>query len=56
MPQGVSVDSFMKNITYQKITTEGIKNIGPSVEIMAEAEQLVAHQRAISIRLAKLNS
>lgn len=53
---GVSVDSFMKNITYQKLTQEGIKNIGPSVEIMAEAEQLVAHKRAISVRLAKLNS
>lgn len=53
---GVSVDSFMKNITYQKLTTEGIKNIGPSVAIMAEAEQLVAHQRAISIRLDTLKS
>jgi len=53
---GVSVDSFMKHITYQKLTTEGIKNIGPSVAIMAEAEQLVAHQRAISIRLDTLKS
>lgn len=53
---GVSVDSFMKKITYQKLTTEGIKNIGPSVAIMAEAEQLVAHQRAISIRLDTLKS
>lgn len=53
---GVSVDSFMKIITYQKLTKEGIKNIGPSVETMAEAEQLIAHKRAISVRLAKLIS
>lgn len=53
---GVSVDTFMKNITYQRLTKEGLQGIGPAIEIMAEAEQLVAHKQAISIRLAQLNS
>ncbi len=51
---GVSLDSFVKNITYQRISKEGIKNIGPTIEYMAEAEQLVAHKRAVSVRLEKL--
>lgn len=51
---GVSLDSFMKTITFQKLTSTGLKNIGPSVEIMAEAEQLEGHKQAISIRLRKL--
>ncbi len=51
---GVSLDSFMKTITFQKLTSEGLKKIGPSVEIMAQAEQLEAHKQAISIRLRKL--
>lgn len=48
---GVSVDSFVKKITFQHITEKGLKNLGPVVEIMAEAEQLEAHKRAISVRL-----
>jgi histidinol dehydrogenase len=51
---GVSVDSFVKKITYQRISKEGITNIGPTIEILAEAEQLVAHKNAISIRLSSL--
>ena len=51
---GVSVDSFVKKITYQELTAEGIKNIGPSIEIMAEAEQLIAHKNAVSLRLKNL--
>jgi len=51
---GVSLESFSKNITYQRLTEEGIRNLGPVVEQMAEAESLMAHKRAISIRLAKL--
>jgi len=51
---GVSLDSFVKKITFQKVTEEGIKNIGPSVEIMAAAEQLEAHKNAVSIRLKAL--
>ena len=48
---GVSLDSFVKKITYQKITEEGIQNLGPTVEIMAENEMLQAHKNAVSIRL-----
>jgi len=50
---GVSVDSFIKKITFQHITPEGIKNIGPSVEILAELEGLHAHKNAVSIRMSE---
>jgi histidinol dehydrogenase len=48
---GVSVDSFVKKITFQHITPEGINNIGPSVEILAELEGLHAHKNAVSVRM-----
>jgi histidinol dehydrogenase len=48
---GVSVDSFVKKITFQHLTTEGIQNIGPSVEILAEMEGLHAHRNAVSVRM-----
>ena len=48
---GVSVDSFVKKITFQEITEEGIKNLGHVIETMAEAEQLAAHKNAVTIRL-----
>lgn len=48
---GVSLDSFVKNITYQKLTEKGIQNIGPTIEIMASNELLDAHKNAVSIRL-----
>ena len=51
---GVSLESFIKYITFQKLTEEGIQNLGPIVERMAEAEGLEAHKRAISIRLNQL--
>jgi histidinol dehydrogenase len=51
---GVSLDSFVKKITFQKLTAEGILNLGKSVELMAQAEELDAHKNAISIRLEKL--
>ncbi|WP_439489392.1 histidinol dehydrogenase [Algoriphagus sp.] len=51
---GVSLDSFVKKITYQKISPEGLKNIGPTIEIMAENELLEAHKNAVSIRLKHL--
>jgi histidinol dehydrogenase len=50
---GVSVDSFVKKITFQHITPEGIKNIGPYVEILAELEGLHAHKNAVSLRMIK---
>jgi histidinol dehydrogenase len=48
---GVSVDSFVKKITFQQITPEGIRNIGPAVETMAAAEELHAHKNAVTVRL-----
>lgn len=48
---GVSLDSFVKKITYQKITSEGLEKLGPTIEIMAENEMLDAHKNAVSIRL-----
>ena len=51
---GVSLDSFVKKITFQELTIEGIKNIGPTIELMAEAEHLFAHKNAVSIRLKNL--
>jgi histidinol dehydrogenase len=51
---GISLDSFLKYITFQKISAEGLSRIGPVVEKMAEAEQLLAHKRAVTIRLNTL--
>ena len=48
---GVNLDSFMKLMTFQKISQKGIQNIGKSIEIMAEAEGLQAHKNAVSLRL-----
>ncbi len=48
---GVSVDSFVKKITFQKLTREGLQAIGSTVELMAEAEGLQAHANAVAIRL-----
>ncbi|NEU08405.1 histidinol dehydrogenase [Flavihumibacter sp. R14] len=48
---GVSVDSFVKKITFQYISAKGIQNIGPTVEILAELEGLEAHKNAVSVRL-----
>jgi histidinol dehydrogenase len=47
---GVSVDSYVKKITYQKLTKEGLEKIGPSVIAMAEAEGLQAHAEAVRKR------
>ena len=51
---GVSLDSFVKKITFQKISAIGIQNLGKTIEIMASAEKLEAHKNAVSIRLKKL--
>jgi len=50
---GISVDSFVRKITFQKISKKGIQNIGPAIEEMAEAEQLFAHKNAVTVRLKK---
>lgn len=52
---GVHLDSFMKNMTFQKITKEGIRAIGGAIENMAEAEGLQAHKNAVTLRLQFLN-
>ena len=51
---GVSLDSFVKKITFQKLEKEGIQNIGPAIELMAEAEQLFAHKNAVTLRLKEI--
>jgi len=53
---GVSVDSFVKKITFQELTKEGLLKIGETIEIMAEAEQLIAHKNAVSIRLKEIKN
>jgi len=51
---GVNLDSFMKSMTFQKITQQGIQEIGKAIEIMAEAEGLQAHKNAVTLRLESL--
>lgn len=51
---GVNLDAFVKKITFQKISKEGIEAIGRSIELMAEAEQLQAHKNAVTLRLESL--
>ncbi|WP_321317149.1 histidinol dehydrogenase [Labilibaculum sp.] len=51
---GVSLDSFMKSISFQKISEKGLLNLGPVIEIMAKAEQLDAHSNAVTVRLNKI--
>jgi histidinol dehydrogenase len=53
---GVSTDSFLKKISFQEISAEGIKNLGPAIELMAEAESLVGHRNAVSLRLKSLQN
>jgi histidinol dehydrogenase len=50
---GVSVESFMKTITFQSLTKEGLQRIASTVETLAELEELAAHKNAVSIRLQK---
>lgn len=50
---GVNLDSFIKKITFQEISREGIENLGATIEIMAENELLFAHKNAITLRLKK---
>ena len=51
---GVSLDSFIRKITFQEINREGIQNIGPAIEVMASNEHLDAHKNAVSVRLNSL--
>ena len=54
MYSGVSLDSFVKKITFQQLNPSGLKQLGPVVEKMAEAEELLAHKQAVTIRLQAL--
>ena len=53
---GVSVESFLKKITFQEISAEGMINLGPTIELMAEAESLTGHKNAVSVRLKNLKN
>ncbi|SDB38619.1 histidinol dehydrogenase [Flavobacteriaceae bacterium MAR_2010_188] len=53
---GVNLESFLKSVTFQKISEEGIKNIGPSIEELAAAEGLQAHKNSVTLRLSDLTS
>lgn len=49
---GVSLDSFIRKITFQEITREGIRTLGPTIQVMAENEHLDAHKNAVTVRLS----
>ena len=53
---GVNLDSFTRKITFQQISSEGLKNLGPVIEEMAEAERLEAHKEAVTVRLQSIHS
>ena len=52
---GVSLDSFIRKITFQEICSDGMKAIGPAIETMAANEQLDAHKNAVTVRLRNIN-
>ena len=51
---GVNLDSYCRKITFQHLTEEGVRNIGPAVELMAEAEQLDVHKNAMTVRIKSI--
>lgn len=51
---GVNLDSYMRKVTFQHISREGLRNLGPVIEIMAQNEQLDAHKNAVTLRLATM--
>ncbi|MBN2520501.1 MAG: histidinol dehydrogenase [Bacteroidales bacterium] len=53
---GTNLDDYVKKITFQEISKEGLKNLGPVIEKMAEAEDLFAHKNAVSIRLKNIEN
>ena len=53
---GISVDSFMHKISFQQITKGGLRLLGGTIEVMAEAEGLIAHRNAVSIRLKEIEN
>lgn len=53
---GLGLDSFLRKITFQELSAKGLQQLGPTIERMAQAEQLMAHSRAVSIRLKSLST
>jgi histidinol dehydrogenase len=53
---GVNLDSYNRKVTFQHLTEEGIRSIGPAVEVMAENEQLMAHKNAMTVRVMQVKS
>lgn len=51
---GVNLDSYMRKVTFQEISREGLRDLGPVIETMATAEQLDAHRNAVTVRLANI--
>jgi len=51
---GVNLDSYMRKVTFQELSSDGLRSLGPIIEVMAQNEQLDAHKNAVSVRLAKL--
>ena len=51
---GVSLDSFVRKMTFQEITPEGLRRIGPAIQVMAANERLDAHKNAVTVRLENL--
>lgn len=53
---GVNLDAFLKKITFQELSQEGLLNLASTIEVMAEAEQLYAHKNAVTIRIQKIEN
>lgn len=51
---GVNLDSYMRKVTFQELSADGLRTLGPIIEVMAQNEQLDAHKNAVSVRLKKL--
>lgn len=52
---GVNLDSYMRKVTFQELSAEGLRSLGPIIEVMAQNEQLDAHKNAVTVRLKNLN-
>jgi histidinol dehydrogenase len=55
MYSGVNLDSFVRKITFQEITKEGLQTLGPVIETLAEHEQLNAHKNAVTLRIKEMD-
>jgi len=53
---GVNLDSYMRKVTFQHLTREGLSGLGPIIEVMAENEQLDAHKNAVTLRLQNMKN